>query len=111
LIRNVYLACKHPVLISQYAAILSRLGIRSRVLHTDWRVLIQGQEPINRFARFVGFLPGSVIGANSPFWYRRFNSDVLKLLLESYGNPRSIYDLSQFSPESSLKEILQEKMG
>jgi hypothetical protein len=100
LIRNVYLACKHPVLISQYAALLARLGIRSRVILGDWRVLIQGREPIGRFARLVGFLSGSIIGANSPFWHRRNKSEVLELLLESYGNPRSIYDLSQFSTET-----------
>jgi len=97
LIRNVYLACKHPVLIFQYAALLARLGIRSRVILRDWRVLIQGHEPIRRYARLVGFLPGSIVGANSPFWHRRTKSEVLDLLLESYGNPRSIYDLSQFS--------------
>jgi hypothetical protein len=100
LIRNVYLACKHPVLIFQYAALLVRLGIKCRVNLGDWRVLIQGREPIDRFARLVSFLPGSVIGANSPFWHSRTKSDVLDLLLESYGNPRLVYDLPQFSTEN-----------
>jgi len=100
LIRNVYLACKHPVLIHQYAALLVRLGIKCRVILGDWRVLIQGHEPIDQFSQFVGFLPGSVIGANSPFWHRRTKSEVLDLLLESYGNPRLVYDLPQFSTEN-----------
>jgi len=99
LIRNVYLACKHPVLIQQYAALLARLGIKCRVILGDWRVLVQGKESIEQFTRLVGFLPGSVIGANSSFWHRRTKSDVLKLLLESYGNPQLVYDLPQFSTE------------
>jgi len=100
LIRNVYLACKHPVLIHQYSVLLSKLGIKSRVLLKDWRVLIQGKIPIGRFATVVGFLPGSVIGANSPYWCGRTKSEILALLLESYGKPRMIYDLPLFSTEN-----------
>jgi hypothetical protein len=100
LIRNVYLACKHPVLIFQYAALLVRLGIKCRVILGDWRVLVQGRELLDRFARLVGFLPGSIIGANSSFWHRRTKSEVLDLLLESYGNPQVIYNLPQFSREN-----------
>jgi hypothetical protein len=97
LIRNVYLACKHPTLIHQYVVLLRRLEIKSRVVLQDWRVLIQGREPIVSFAREVGFMPGSVIGANSPFWCGCTKAEVLELLLESYGNPRSVYDLPRFS--------------
>jgi hypothetical protein len=100
LIRNVYLACKHPTLIHQYAKLLAKLGIKSRILATDWRLLIQGHTPIGQFASQVGFLPGSLIGANSPFWCGCTKSDVLALLLESYGNPRIVYDLPLFSPEN-----------
>jgi hypothetical protein len=100
LIRNVYLACKHPVLIFQYASLLTRLGIKARVLPSDWRVMVQGREPISRYANMIGFLPGAIIGANSPFWHGRTKADVLALLLESYGNPREIYDLPQFSTEN-----------
>ena len=96
LIRNVYLACKHPVLIFQYVRLLDRLGIAARVNQADWRVMIQGRDHIQRFADLVGFLPGSVIGANSPFSHGRCKSEVLKLLLESYGCPQRIRDLPQF---------------
>jgi hypothetical protein len=100
LIRSAYLACKHPTLIHQYADLLVRLGIRSRVLFRDWRLVIQGRSHLVRFAERVGFLSGSIIGANSPFWAGRCKSEVLKLLLESYGNPKSIYDLPLFSREN-----------
>jgi hypothetical protein len=100
LIRNVYLACKHPTLIHQYRNLLVRLEIENRVSIQDWRVLIQGYLPLLRFAERVGFLPGAIIGANSPFWCGRPKDQVLDLLLESYGNPRSIYDLPAFSREN-----------
>jgi hypothetical protein len=100
LIRNVYLACKHPILIQQYANLLVRLGIQARVLLQDWRILVQGQVQLVRFADRIGFLPGTLIGANSPFWCGRCKSEVLCMLLESYGNPRSIYDLPLFSREN-----------
>jgi len=99
LIRNVYLACKHPTLIRQYWELLAKLGIKSRIMGKDWRVLIQGRIPITRFSDLVGFLPGSLIGANSPFWRGRTKSEILGNLLESYGNPRIIYDLPVFSLE------------
>jgi hypothetical protein len=97
LIRNVYLACKHPVLLFQYVSLLARLGIRARVQQSDWRAMIRGREAISLFAKLVGFIPGAIIGANSPFWHGRTKADVLQLLLESYGNPQLIYDLPQFS--------------
>jgi len=100
LIRNVYLACKHPTLIQQYSDLFVRLGIKNRVVLQDWRVLVQGRIPLVRFASQVGFYPGSIIGANSPYWCGRSKEDVLKLLLESYGNPCSIYDLPVFSREN-----------
>ena len=96
LIRNVYLACKHPILIFQYASLLGRLGIEARVNQADWRVMIQGRNPIQRFADLVGFLSNAIIGANSPFWHGRCKSEVLNLLLESYGCPQRIRDLPQF---------------
>jgi len=99
LIRNVYLACKHPILIYQYAALLGQLGIQNRVVLRDWRILVQGRLPLVRFADRVGFLPGAIIGANSPFWCGHPKDEILKLLLESYGNPSPIYDLPMFSTE------------
>jgi len=99
LIRNLYLACKHPTLIHQYLNLLVQLKISGRVSLQDWRVLIQGQSNLVRFADKVGFLSGSIIGANSPFWCGRTKLDILKLLLDSYGNPSSIYDLPMFSKE------------
>jgi len=97
LIRCVYLACKHPTLIQQYANLLAQLNITSRINLKDWRILIQGRTPLSRFADLIGFIPGSVIGANSPFWWNQTKSEILALLLESYGNPRIVYDLSVFS--------------
>jgi len=100
LIRNVYLACKHPTLVHQYQNLLVRLGIRGRVSLQDWRIVIQGQLLLLRFAERIGFIPGAIIGANSPFWCGQSKDQILAMLLDSYGTPRSIYDLSLFSREN-----------
>lgn len=81
----------------QYAALLQRLGVESKVMLDDWRVLIQGREDIERYARSVGFLPGVYVGKNSRYWQGYAKGEVLKLLLGSYGNPKSIYNLPKFS--------------
>jgi hypothetical protein len=93
----VYLACKHPNLVWQYSQSLAKLGIPSRVMLQDWRVLIQGQKPVAAFAAQVGFLPGVTVSANSRYWQGSPKSEVLRLLLDSYGNPQPIYDLPMFS--------------
>jgi len=112
LIRNVYLACKHPTLIHQYSRLLARLGIKNRVVLPDWRILVQGRASLVRYANAVGFIPGSVIGANSPFWCGLSKHDVLKTLLESYGNPRLVLDLPMFSNESfSTEKRSRREMG
>jgi hypothetical protein len=96
LIRNVYLACKHPTLIKQYSDLLNRLAIDNRIMMSDWRVLIQGQEPLIRYAELVGFFAHVTIGANSHYWQGTAKRHVLQLLLDSFGNPRQIYDLPIF---------------
>jgi len=98
--RNVYLACKHPVLVGQYSQMLQRLAIKNRVITSDWRVLVQGREAIERFAAKINFLPNVAVGGNSAYWEGSPKSQVLQLLLESYGNPQSIYDLPLFSLEN-----------
>jgi hypothetical protein len=107
LIRNVYLACKHPVLIQQYATLLESLNVKNRVMLSDWRVLIQGREPIAQYAGLIGFLPAVEIGANSRFWRGHAKSEVLAMLLDSYGNPRKVYDLPQFTANDKGNEIVR----
>jgi hypothetical protein len=95
----VYLACKHPVLVRQYSDLLTGLGVANRVLWSDWRVIVQGESPLRRFADVGGFLPNVAVGGNSAYWQGHPKSDVLLLLLESYGNPQSILDRPFFSSE------------
>jgi hypothetical protein len=107
LIRNVYLACKHPLLIQQYSSLLLDLGVKSRVIESDWRVLIQGREPIRRYAERIGFLLDVKIGAGSRFWEGASKSEVLAKLLDSYGNPREVYDLPQFCLNTQGNDIVR----
>lgn len=84
LIRNVYLACKHPLLIQQYANLLSAIGIKGKILWQDSLLRIQGKQDLDKFASKVGFMQGVEKQA------------LLRLALASYGNPKSIYTLPQF---------------
>lgn len=96
LIRNVYLACKHPVLIKQYCNLLKKIGITGKILQEDNLIRIQGRKDLKIFANKVGFMQGVQITQHSAYWEGFEKEKVLQLLIASYGNPKAIYDLPQF---------------
>lgn len=96
LIRNVYLACQHPMLIKQYYLLLKKLGIGAKILYKDELLRIQGKENIKKFAKEIGFLDSVQITQNSAYWQGMDKQQLLKLAITSYGDPKSIYDLPQF---------------
>ncbi len=96
LIRNVYLACKHPVLIKQYKKLLKKIGIKCKILWQDNLIRIQGRKDLEIFAKKVGFMGGVKITQHSAYWQNIEKQKVLHLAITSYGNPKIVYDLSQF---------------
>ena len=96
LIRNVYLACQHPVLREQYFELLKKLGIVGKILEKDELIRIQGKESLQKFAQLVGFMDGVKITQNSAYWQGFEKQKVLELAVASYGNPQTIYNLPQF---------------
>lgn len=96
LIRNVYLACQHPVLQKQYFELLRGLSIEGKILEKDELIRIQGKESLERFAQLVGFMSDVKITQNSAYWQGVPKQKVLKLAVASYGNPQTIYNLPQF---------------
>ncbi len=96
LIRNVYLACQHPILRKQYFEFLKKLNIASKILEKDELIRIQGKESLKRFASLVGFMSGVKITQNSAYWQGFEKQKLLELAVSSYGNPRAIYNLPQF---------------
>lgn len=96
LIRNAYLACKHPQLQKDYHELLKVLGIKSKIMSKDWKILIQGRDELNRFKEKVGFIEGVKITQNSKFWQGVEKEKVLNLAINSYSNPRKIINLSKF---------------
>src|SRR3989338_2749137 len=56
LIRNAYLACHHPQLQLDYQKLLGTLGVKSKILMRDNRILLQGEEGLRGFRDKVGFL-------------------------------------------------------
>lgn len=96
LIRNVYLACKHPVLRKQYCKLLKKIGITGKNLIQDNLIRIQGKKDLESFANRVGFMQGVRITQHSAYWEGFEKEKVLQLLIASYGNPKAIYNLPQF---------------
>ena len=96
LIRNVYLACKHPVLIKQYFNLLKKIGVTGKILQENNLIRIQGKKDLKIFADKVGFMKGVQITQHSAYWEGIEKEKVLQLLIASYGNPKAIYDLPQF---------------
>lgn len=96
LIRNVYLACKHPILIKQYQDLLKQVGIRSKLLLIDGLLRIQGKQYLKKFADKIGFVDGVEFTQHSAYWQGFTKQKVLQLAVTSYGNPKIIFDLPQF---------------
>lgn len=96
LIRNVYLACKHPVLIKQYCNLLNKIGVTGKILQKDHLIRIQGKKDLESFANKVGFMKGVQITQHSTYWEGFEKEKVLQMLIASYGNPQAIYNLPQF---------------
>lgn len=96
LIRNVYLACKHPLLQLDYKRLLGRIGIQAKIIRSDRKIFIQGQKKLKKFAKEIGFLEGVKITQHSVYWQGWEKNKVLKLALASYGNPQRIFKLPQF---------------
>lgn len=96
LIRNVYLACKHPSLQLDYQRLITRLGIRSKIVAGDQKIFIQGRKELVKFAKKVGFLEKVEFTQHSAYWQGWEKDEVLRLALTSYGNPQSIFKLPQF---------------
>lgn len=96
LIRNIYLACKHPQLQLDYQRLLSSLGIRSKILARDNRILIQRRLELEKFREKIGFLDGVKITQHSAFWQGWEKNKVLDLALFSYGRANVILSFPQF---------------
>jgi hypothetical protein len=96
LIRNAYIACKHPQLQFDYQKLLKVFGIKSKIIKSDGKVFIQGKNELNKFKDKVGFISGVKITQNSKFWQGVEKEKVLNFALDSYNNPRKIINLSRF---------------
>ena len=83
--RGIDLACHHPILRDQYCWLLKNIGIRPTNVEKDKVVKIRRKENLERFAKTVGFLDGVTVTRHSKFWVGKEKNEVMKLMLESYG--------------------------
>lgn len=103
LIRNAYIACKHPQLQVDYLELLKVLGIKSKIIEKDGKILIQGRNELNKFKEKIGFIKGVRITQNSAFWQGFEKSKVLDLALDSYNDPRKIINLPRFKDNDIVR--------
>lgn len=96
LIRTIFLSCAHTKLRSEYIRLLAALGVEARDVAGDGKVKIENRENIEKFYRHVGFLENIEITDHSKFWRKRTKQEILKMLVDSYSEPKIIYDLPQF---------------
>jgi hypothetical protein len=96
LIRTVFLACAHPKLRADYVGLLNNLGIRAREASADGKIKIETEKDIRLFAERIGFVPGTLITLHSKYWNGYEKNEVLKLMIDSYRNPSSFYQLPRF---------------
>lgn len=97
LIRTVFLACSHPRLRRDYFKLLQSLGIRAREVAGDGKLKIETERDVRLFQQKIGFIPGVRVTGNPTFWNGFEKNAVLTLVIKSYGQPKSIYQLPKFS--------------
>lgn len=84
--RNVFLACMHPVLLSDYSFLLDSLGIKGSVLSD--RIKISSRDGMSNFQREVNFIKGVEATNHSKLWRGLDKSTLLAHALDSYTKSR-----------------------
>ena len=103
LIRNVYLACNHPQLQTDYHRLLKLLSIKSKIIVRDRKILVQGKNNLDKFRKKISFLNGVKITQHSAYWQGWEKNKVLNLALASYGRANSIFNLSKFKDNDIVR--------
>ena len=97
LIRTVFLACSHKKLRSDYLTLLKFFHIHAREVPRDGKIKIETEGDIRRFYEKLGFLEDVEITRHSKFWLGYTKQQVLRLTINSYRNPASIYSRKKFA--------------
>ena len=82
--RNIFLACSHEKLRSDYMDLLDSLSINAVNSYTDKKIKISNKKEILKFASQVGFLEGVEVTDHSRAWSGCDKSQVLSDIVASY---------------------------
>lgn len=96
LIRTIFIACGHQQLRTDYLTLLNNLGIKAREVPQDGKIKIETRTDIEKFYKYIGFVQGVEVTANSKYWIGCCKQDVLKEMVLSYDNPSLIYNHIRF---------------
>ncbi len=79
--RRVELSCYHPLLKEQYAVLLNKFGIKTKI---RWdKVVISKRENLEKFYKNIGFVKGVKITSNGR-WGGVEKAELLKLCIKSF---------------------------
>ena len=95
--RRIALACHHPELRKQYSYLLEKAGIRAVNKEKEKIIVISRKENLLRFARDIGFLDGITVTRHSKFWIGEEKNEVMRLMIQSYEDPRVFLALPNFN--------------
>lgn len=90
LVRKVLISVKHPTLSEQLTELLKKLGYKPSQFKDQIR--LTRREDLEKFYGEIGFIEGSRVSDDSRFLRGIEKNAVLKMVVDSYQNPKSLLD-------------------
>lgn len=90
LVRKVLISVKHPTLSEQLTELLKKLGYKPSQFKDQIR--LTRREDLEKFYGEIGFIEGSRVSDDSRFLRGIEKNVVLKMVVDSYQNPKSLLD-------------------
>ena len=104
--RVITLACHHPLLREQYCYLLEKAGIIASNIEKDKVIKISRKENLERFALDIGFLNGVTVTRHSKFWIGEEKNEVMRLMIQSYGQSRIFLARPNFNHGNDIVRTL-----
>jgi intein/homing endonuclease len=103
--REVFLACKHPLLREMVVDLLSSLGIQAKNDEKKNKVLIRDFENMKKFKDIVGFIDGVLVTKNSKTWRNFEKNKILDIAVKTFEMSKPL-TLGLWSKFNSRQEII-----
>jgi hypothetical protein len=107
--REVFLACKHPLLREMVIELLSSLGIQAKNDEKKNKVLIRDFENMRKFKDIIGFIDGVLVTRNSKTWRNFEKNKILDIALKTFeiSKPLTTGLWSKFNSKQEIISFLK----